>query len=234
MTDLRAPGGRVRSRSARQHLAWLGAGLVVGFLVPFVFTDVLHLPRDLYYGVHIASALALFVLWARTTGHRLDVMLHRRWRLAVVIGVIFGVVLAVAVVLSEPAGPRPGGLGLVWAVLWRGVAYGAADGLLLSAFPILTVFAAAEGSKDRRGRSGTVVVGVVALLASLVMTTVYHLGYRDFRSSLLVRPVAADVVWSIPTLVTLNPIGAPIAHAGMHVTAVLHSSDTRVFLPPHS
>ena len=34
---------------------------------------------------------------------------------------------------------------------------------------------------------------------------------------MLVRPVAADVVWSVPTLVTLNPIGAPIAHAGMHV-----------------
>jgi len=233
MTDLRAPGGRARSRSARRHLAWLGAGLVVGFVVPFLFADVLQLPRDLYYGVYIASVLALFVLWARTTGQRLDVMLRRRRRLAVVLGLVFAVVLATAVVLSEPAGPRPDGLALVWAVLWRGVAYGAADGLLLSAFPILTVFAAAEGSKHRRRRSGTVVVGAAALLASLAMTTVYHLGYRDFRSQLLVRPVAADLLWSVPTLVTLNPIGAPIAHAGMHVTAVLHSYDTQVFLPPH-
>ena len=233
MTDLRAPRERVRPRSARRHLAWLGAGLVVGFLVPFLFADVLHLPRDLYYGIYIASVLTLFVLWARTTGQRLDVMLRRRWRLAVALGVIFGVVLAVAVVFSEPSGPRPEGLALAWAVLWRGVAYGAADGLLLSAFPILTVFAAAEDSKGRRRRSGTVVVGAVALLASLVMTTVYHLGYPDFRSPLLVRPAAADLVWSVPTLVTLNPIGAPIAHAGMHVTAVLHSYDTQVFLPPH-
>ena len=67
----------------------------------------------------------------------------------------------------------------------------------------------------------------------MVMTTVYHLGYRDFRSPMLVRPVAADVVWSVPTLVTLNPIGAPIAHAGLHVSAVLHSYETDVFLPPH-
>jgi len=233
MTDLRAPGGRARSRSARRHLAWLGTGLVVGFVVPFLFADVLQLPRDLYYGVYIASVLALFVLWARTTGQRLDVMLRRRRRLAVVLGLVFAAVLAVAVVLSEPAGPRPEGLALVWAVLWRGVAYGAADGLLLSAFPILTVFAAAEGSRHRRRRSGTVMVGAAALLASLAMATVYHLGYRDFRSPLLVRPVAADLLWSVPTLVTLNPIGAPIAHAGMHVTAVLHSYDTQVFLPPH-
>jgi len=40
-------------------------------------------------------------------------------------------------------------------------------------------------------------------------------------------------VWSVPTLVTLNPIGAPIAHAGLHVTAVWHSYETDVFLPPH-
>jgi len=225
--------GRRRSHSARRHLAWLGAGLVVGFVVPFLFADVLHLPRDLYYGIYIVAVFALFVLWARTTGQRLDVMLRRRRRFAVVLGVVFAVVLAAAVVLSEPAGPRPEGLALVWAVLWRGVAYGAADGLLLSAFPILTVFAAAEGSNHRRRRSSTVVVMAAALLASLVMTTVYHLGYRDFHSPLLVRPVAADLVWSVPTLVTLNPIGAPIAHAGMHVAAVLHSYDTQVFLPPH-
>jgi hypothetical protein len=31
----------------------------------------------------------------------------------------------------------------------------------------------------------------------------------------------------------LNPIGAPIAHAGMHIAAVLHSPQTDRFLPPH-
>jgi hypothetical protein len=65
------------------------------------------------------------------------------------------------------------------------------------------------------------------------MAAVYHLGYSDFRSAKLTKPVAGDVIWSVPTLVTLNPIGAPIAHAGLHVTAVLHSNDTETFLPPH-
>jgi hypothetical protein len=105
MTDVGAPSARIRTSPARQHLTWLGAGFVVGFAVPFLFADVVQLPRDLYYG--------------------------------------------------------------------------------------------------------------------------------DFRSALLARPVAADLVWSVPTLVTLNPIGAPIAHAGLHVTAVLHSYETDVFLPPH-
>jgi hypothetical protein len=232
MTVLRVRRTPARPGTARQHFAWLAAGLAVGFAVPFLFADLLRLPRDVYYGIYIATVVVFFVLWARATGHRLDILLRRRWRLATVLGVVFSLVLGFAVVRSEPATPGPEGLALVWAVLWRGAAYGAADGLLLSAFPILAVFAAAEGSRQRRRRSGTAVVGVVALLASVLMTTVYHLGYPDFRSSLLARPVAADLVWSVPTLVTLNPIGTPITHAAMHVAAVLHSPDTAVFLPP--
>jgi hypothetical protein len=31
----------------------------------------------------------------------------------------------------------------------------------------------------------------------------------------------------------LNPVGAPIAHAGLHVGAVAHNYNTELFLPPH-
>ena len=117
--------------------------------------------------------------------------------------------------------------------MWRGILYGLADGLLLSAFPILAVFAMFAGTKARERILGTIAIGLAALVASLVMTAVYHVGYSDFRSQKLRKPVAGDVVWSIPTLVTLNPIGAPIAHAGLHTTAVLHSYETDTYLPPH-
>ena len=71
------------------------------------------------------------------------------------------------------------------------------------------------------------------MAASLAITATYHLGYSDFRSSKLRKPVAGDLVWSAPTLATLNPSGAPLAHAGLHGTAVVHSYDTDLFLPPH-
>ena len=38
--------------------------------------------------------------------------------------------------------------------------------------------------------------------------------------ALTAYPVTGDLVWSVPTLATLNPIGAPIAHAGLHVAPV--------------
>ena len=96
-----------------------------------------------------------FVLWVRATGQRLAVMVRRRWRLAVVLGLVFALLLGLVVVGTEPSTTGPQGLALAWALLWRGVAYGAADGLLLSAFPILAVFAAAEDTPIRRRRSGT-------------------------------------------------------------------------------
>jgi hypothetical protein len=76
-------------------------------------------------------------------------------------------------------------------------------------------------------------IGALALLVSLLFTAVYHAGYPDFRSGKVARPLTGDVMWSVPTLVTLSPIGTPIAHVATHVTAVVHSYDTDVFLPPH-
>ena len=215
------------------HWAWLAFGFAVAFAVPFVLADQLDLNRDLFYGLYAAVVLGLIGLWARATGYDLVAAVRRRWPWAVGLGFAFAAVLSVMVVRTEDATARPDGLELVGAVLWRGVVYGLADGLLLSVFPILAVFAALAGSRLNDYWSGKVAIGAVALAASLAMTAVYHLGYSDFRSSELRKPVAGDVAWSVPTLVTLNPVGAPIAHAGMHVTAVLHSYETDTFLPPH-
>ena len=138
------------------------------------------------------------------------------------------------VLRTEDATPRPGGIDLIAAVAWRGIVYGVTDGLLLSVFPILVVFAALAGTRLDRRLAGKVAIGAIALVASLGMTAVYHAGYSDFRSEKMRKPLTGDVMWSIPTLVTLNPIGAPIAHAGLHTSAVLHSYETDTFLPPHT
>jgi hypothetical protein len=158
----------------------------------------------------------------------------RGWVWAVGLGAVFAGVMAFMAIRTEDATARPDGLELVGAVLWRGVVYGAVDGLLLSVFPILVVFAAFAGSRLNDRFAGKLAIGVAALMASLAMTAVYHFGYSDFRSDKVTKPLTGDVVWSVPTLLTLNAVGAPIAHAGLHVSAVLHSYDTDTFLPPHN
>lgn len=215
------------------HLAWLGVGFMVAFLMPFLLTDMIGLNRDVFYGLYALAVVGLFVGWARTTGYDLRAAVRRRWPLAVVLGLAFGALMAVMVVRTEDATDRPSGLALVAALGWRGVVYGATDGLLLSAFPILVVFALFAGRSFSHRLGGKIAIGAVALLASLAMTGVYHLGYSDFRSDKVSKPLVGDTMWSVPTLVTLNPIGAPIAHIGLHTSAVLHSYNTDVFLPPH-
>lgn len=222
-----------RPVSARRHLAWLMGGIVVAFLVPFVLADQLALQRDLYYAIYVGAVVGLFVGWARDTRQSLRTMIRRRWRLAVGLGLLAAAASALIAVRAEAGSAHPGDLTFLAALGWRGVVYGAADGLLLSAFPILVVFAALRGTRLRRRAGGIVAVAAVATVASLAMTAVYHAGYRDFRSDKLRKPVTGDLIWSIPTLATFNPIGAPIAHVGLHVGAVVHNYNTDLFLPPH-
>jgi len=158
-------------------------------------------------------------------------MMRRNWRAGVALGAVFAAVTSLMVIRTEDATSHPHGIAFVGAIVWRGVVYGMTDGVLLSVFPILVVFAAFRGKRRRGGR---VAVGAVALATSLLFTAVYHVGYPDFRGEKLRKPLAGDLVWSVPTLLTLSPMGSPIAHAGLHVTAVLHSYDTRTFLPPHA
>jgi hypothetical protein len=212
---------------------WLAGGMAVAFLMPFALADQLGLSRDLYYAIYVGAVVGLFVGWARDTGQSLRDMIVRRWRLAVGLGLLVAAVSAFVAVRAEAGSAHPGGLEFMAALGWRGVVYGAADGLLLSAFPILLVFAALRDTRLRRRAGGLVVVGAIAMVASLAMTAVYHAGYSDFRSDKLRKPVTGDLIWSVPTLATLNPVGAPIAHVGLHVGAVVHNYDTDLFLPPH-
>jgi hypothetical protein len=220
-------------RAPARHWSFLAGGLALSFAVPFVLTDVLSIDRDLYYGVYAAFVFGLFTLWLRFAGTTVRKTLTRNWRKGVLLGVVFAGVM-VAVVYKEGATSHPHGWTFAAAVLWRGVVYGAADGLLLSVFPILAVFAL-FGSRPLRERSRRALAGIaaLALAASLAFTAVYHLGYADFRGSKLRKPVAGDVIWSAPTLLTLSPAGATLAHVGLHVAAVAHAYDTDTFLPPH-
>lgn len=224
--ERRTIGASVESR-------WLLGGLVFAFAVPFLFTDLIHVPRDLYYALYVVAVFAFVGAWAHRTQQPVRAFLTRRWKWGVSLGVLAGVVLMLTVG-REPSTPHPHGLSFVGAVLWRGVAYGAADGLLLSVFPILAVFGL-FASKPLRERSRKAVAGIgaLALVVSLLFTAVYHLGYPDFRGGKVKRPLTGDAIWSAPTLLTLSPLGAPIAHIGLHVSAVVHSYQTDLFLPPH-
>lgn len=212
------------------HLLWIPAGAGVGFTMSLVFGDLLTLPLDLYYLIYFTAVLAFLAFYVRRTHFDLAGWLSRRLAPGLLLGVLGGAVL-VAGVLRRPATEPLAGALLWWAVVWRGVAYGAVDGLLLLAFPWVVVWRA-MGAEERGGRSRSL-AAAVAWMAILVVTTAYHLGYRDFRSAKLIQPNIGSSIGAVPTLVSANPVASPISHLFLHVAAVLHSPHTDLFLPPH-
>jgi hypothetical protein len=221
------------STRPRRQVGWLAAGFTLAFAIPFTFADTLELNRDLYYALYAVSVLAFVTAWARDSRFtRVD--LTRKWRLGVALGGGAAAVLVLTVLKTEEPTDRPAALSFVGALVWRGVVYGATDGVLLSVFPILAVFAAFAGTRLRERRAGRAAIAALALVASLGLTAVYHLGYSDFRSQKVRKPLTGDLVWSAPTLLTLSPLGAPLAHVALHVAAVVHSYETDTYLPPHA
>lgn len=218
---------------AHRHWEWLAAGLVLAFALPYLLTDLTTINRDLYYGVYAAAVFGFFAVWLSYAVDQPRSLLTHNWAWGLPLGLLVACAMA-AIALSEKATTHPHGLRFVSAIVWRGVVYGAADAVLLSVFPILAVIAAFS-TRPLRERSKRALAGIwaVALAVSLLFTAVYHLGYPDFRGEKLRKPLIGDVIWSAPTLATLSPVGAPLAHIGLHVGAVVHAYDTDTFLPPH-
>ena len=212
------------------HLVWIPLGAGVAFLASFVFGDLIALPVDLYYLVYFAVILGFLRFYVKRTRLDLREWASRRLVLGIVFGVLGGILLAQGVLSRAPTPQLSGGM-LLWALVWRGVADGAVDGLILLAFPWVVTwraFGRARAGWDRRAGAT-----LVAWLGILFVTTAYHLGYRDFRSSQILQPNIGSTIGAIPTLVSANPVGSVVSHVFLHVTAVVHSPETDLFLPPH-
>ncbi len=188
------------------------------------------LPLDLYYLIYFAISIIFFTVYVKKTRLNLKEWFSRRWVWGILLGLVFGA-LMVQNVLSMPATEKFTGLYLAWLIFWRGLIYGAVDGLLLSVFPWMVTWRAFDVEKKPWGKK--IAFGLLAWLFILVLTTAYHLGYSDFRSKKIIQPNIGNTIISVPTLVSANPIGSPLVHAVMHITAIIHSPKTELFLPPH-
>jgi hypothetical protein len=213
-----------------KHLAWIPAGAGASFFASFLFGDVLPLGVDLYYLVYFSVIAGFLTIYWKATDLHLGPLLSRRLALALILGVAVGV-LMVQNVLSRPETASLSGGTLAWALGWRGLAYGAVDGLILHAFPWLVVWRAFDGERGRVGRK--LKASALAWASIIMITTVYHLGYADFRSQKIVQPNVGSTIMSVPTLLSANPAASVVSHVFLHVAAVLHCPDTELFLPPH-
>lgn len=216
--------------TSRRHLLWIPGAAALGFLASFVFADQLRLPATAYHAIYFALAGGFLSSYAMLTRLPLRAVLRRRLLAAAALGVLGGLVLTRRV-LADPPSVGPSGFLFVWDVLWRGVLYGAIDGALLSSLPWLVAWRALDGESSSIARR--VAITLLALGSVLLVTSAYHAGYRDFRGPKLAQANLGNAIASLPTLLSLNPLASPIAHALLHIAAVTHNPQSDLFLPPH-
>ncbi|MFN8570724.1 MAG: hypothetical protein U0132_01630 [Gemmatimonadaceae bacterium] len=218
--------------SILRRFRWSLAACAVGAASSFLFSALLHWPRATFVGAHSALVLALMVVYARTESVNFAVQFSRRWVAGMVGGLVVGALL-IQQVMGQPSSPSPEGFApLATALGWYGVVYGAADALLLTVLPVLTVYGSGAADALSSARSRFRVAGL-SLLASAIITAVYHLGFSEFRGASLLAPVLGNLLITLAYLLTGSPVAALVSHIMMHIAAVLHGSATTLQLPPH-
>jgi hypothetical protein len=222
--------GSIALPRAMRQLTWFALGAALAFAVPFVGVSVLGLQHDLYYAAYFTITLLLLGTYARSEQVDLRALFTRNWLKSVAIGVPVAAFVVWNVLHSDGATSRPHGAYFAFELVWRGLGYGLVDALLLTAFPCVVAYSILHGRAS--GPAARARYIAIALPLIMLITATYHLGYPQYRQDGIGKPEIGNTIISVPMLATANPIGAIAAHASMHIAAVTHSYETRVFLPP--
>lgn len=229
MSSYTHPVPRAVPRAVR-HLAWFAAVCAVAFLVPYLGVSVLALQHDVFYLAYLAITLALIASYVNVEHVAWVDVLRDRWRWSVGLGVVLAAFLVFNVFNTGDATARPHGAYFVFELAWRGVGYALVDTLLLTVFPCLLAYSLLHERVG--GLKGKLRFTALALPLVMVVTATYHLGYPQYRQDGLGRPETGNVLISIPTFATVNPVGSFVAHVSQHVAAVTHAYESRIFNPP--
>ena len=214
------------------HLLWLLAATVGGWAMTAIFAGMFYLSRSLFLVPYVVLTAIFLVGYLRWGDFNLRHHLVDNWGWGAVGALLVGG-FVVFTVLQQPRTPMPQGGDLVFNLLWLGVFYGLVDGLLLSVMPVVATWQACRLLGWTKGWPGQIAAGVLALLATLLVTATYHLGYPEFQGVAVLLPVFGVGLMSVAYLLSRNPLAPVLSHIAMHVTAVLFGLYTAVQLPPH-
>ena len=214
------------------YLGWIFAAAIVGLALSMIFAGILRLPRTLYLIPYIGFSSVFLYAYVRWSGFSIQELLLHNW----IWGLAGAALLALFTtrnVLSQPVSPRAGGVSLLLDLLWSGVAYGLTDALFLSVLPVAAAWQAFTVLNWTATLPGKILVGVIATLASILVTVAYHFGYPEYRSGRMRGTVIGNTTMTLGYLLTNNPLAAILSHISMHIAAVLHGPATVTQLPPH-
>lgn len=214
-------------------LLWTLGAALLGFGIAAVFAGFFKLPRPVYLIPYVGLVSLFFYAFMRWSGLSIVNLLRHNWYWGVIGAVLVGA-FTVRNILSQPASAHAEGLPLIFELLWVGVVYGLVDALLLSVLPVLATWQGFSALGWTGSLPGKFFVGGIAILASLFVTVVYHLGYPECRAVAgIAGPTIGNGAMTLGYVLANNPIAAMFSHVAMHIAGVLHGPATVIQLPPH-
>lgn len=217
-------------------LSALGVIALVSFLVTWGLTDLIRLPRAAYLAALMIVTGALtwgYLVWSGTDAWA---FISHNWAWGLLGAVLSGGIGAAAITRAANRGglPKPAGrsmMGMSGAILWEGLLYGAAEGLLLSVLPVLAAWQTFQLLGWTGTIPGAIGSGVLALVASAVVIYVHHLGYQEYRRTReIMLPILACGMLSLAYLLTQSPIAPVGGHFILHTGALVRG----LRMPPYS
>jgi hypothetical protein len=214
------------------NLGWVLAAGLLGFATSAIFSGWLHFARRLFLVPYFAltgAFLCGFFYWRQID---LISLLTQNWIWGLLAGSVVGALL-VRNVRSQAASARSTGVRLILDVLWVGLGYGAVDALFLNVMPVVAVWGGLAQVGWTVSWPAKMATGFLGLLASLLVTLFYHLGYPEFRNRKVALVLLGNALITLAYLVSGSPLGAVVSHVAMHVAAVFQGPETMIQLPPH-
>lgn len=213
-------------------VCWVIAASGIGFTISAVFSGWLKLSRRRFLIPYI-SIISIF-LFSFIILNRVDVasILADNWIWGILAGGLLSIYL-VKRVKAQSATRQVDGAELAFDMAWAGFVYGMVDALFLNIMPVIAVWMGTAQFAWTASLMGKVVVGFIALVASLLVTLTYHLGYPEFRNRSVGMVLIGNSLITLGFLLSGSPFGSLISHTAMHLAAVLQGPETTIQLPPH-
>ena len=212
-----------------KHLIWNFDLCVLLFGLPLLLVNLLRMPIDLYYLIFLFSTVGFLLYYKKSSSLKVRASLNSGWALGFILAAFFGLgFISYSLVDSPEVLGTFGNIDLL-VVFWRGIIFGLASGIMISVFPFIVTWRALAGANPGNlRRVGVIVISIFFIALSSFSYGMGFTGLND-RDHLKNR-IATSIIASIPTLISGNPVAAPIAGAFKEISAIVKTQNGKVLV----
>lgn len=206
-----------------KHSIWLLYVCLFVFVVPYLLDNVIEAPIDLYCLIFLAGSIAFIAIYRHFTFFEIRASLNSGWALGSIMAVFIGLgFISFAADDSRKIADSLEKVDML-IIIWRGVVFGGAAGIMISAFPFVIVWRSFAGSNPGKFRkfSTALAAGVSIAVASFCN----HLGKTGLDREIMNNQIEKNIVAGLPTLLSGNPLAAPVAGAFLSVSELMKLQD---------